>query len=108
MRRLLPLVLAAVLGVSFASFSRLDTLQPGTDEYETVLAGSIALTAVTGIVLGLAFMALFASGFGRPEPIHGPRNVPRLVSRRPVTLTVLLWFVVVALLGSIAFRYLNM
>ena len=51
-------VLAAVLGVSFASFSRLDTLQPGTDEYETVLAGSIALTAVTGIVLGLAAGAL--------------------------------------------------
>nr|WP_205835128.1 glycerophosphoryl diester phosphodiesterase membrane domain-containing protein [Microbacterium sp. CFH 90308] len=51
-------VLAAVLGVSFASFSRLDTLQPGTDEYETVLAGSIAITAVTGIVLGLAAGAL--------------------------------------------------
>jgi len=51
-------VLAAVLAISFASFSRLDTLRPGTEEYETVLAGSIAITAVAGLVLGLAAGAL--------------------------------------------------
>ncbi|WP_203580558.1 glycerophosphoryl diester phosphodiesterase membrane domain-containing protein [Microbacterium hibisci] len=51
-------VLAGVLGVMWASFSRLDTLQPGTEEYDTVMAGSIALTAVAGIVLGLAAGAL--------------------------------------------------
>ena len=51
-------VLAGVLAVGWASFSRLDTLQPGTEEYDTVMAGSIALTAVAGIVLSLAAGAL--------------------------------------------------
>ncbi|HEY9306380.1 MAG TPA: glycerophosphoryl diester phosphodiesterase membrane domain-containing protein [Microbacterium sp.] len=51
-------VLAGVLGVMWATFSRLNTLQPGSDEYETVMAGSIALTAVAGIVLSLAAGAL--------------------------------------------------
>lgn len=52
------LLLLAVVGVTVASFSRLDTLQEGTDEYDAVMAGSIALIAVTGIVLGLAAGAL--------------------------------------------------
>lgn len=51
-------VLGGVLVVSWASFSRLDTLSMGTEEYDTVMAGSIALTAVTGIVLSLAAGAL--------------------------------------------------
>ncbi|GAB2841859.1 glycerophosphoryl diester phosphodiesterase membrane domain-containing protein [Microbacterium insulae] len=51
-------VLAAVVGIAFASFVRLDTLQPGTDEYNAVLAGSIAITAIAGLVLGLAAGAL--------------------------------------------------
>lgn len=51
-------VLAGVLAVAWASFSRLDTLRPGTEEYDTVMAGSIALTAVAGIVLSLAAGAL--------------------------------------------------
>jgi hypothetical protein len=51
-------VLGGVLLVMWASFSRLDTLQEGTDEYDTVMAGSIALTAVAGIVLSLAAGAL--------------------------------------------------
>lgn len=51
-------VLAGILAVAWASFSRLDTLRPGTEEYDTVMAGSIALTAVAGIVLSLAAGAL--------------------------------------------------
>ncbi|MFB7893179.1 glycerophosphoryl diester phosphodiesterase membrane domain-containing protein [Microbacterium sp. NPDC056044] len=51
-------VLAGVLAIGWASFSRLDTLRPGTEEYDTVMAGSIALTAVAGIVLSLAAGAL--------------------------------------------------
>jgi hypothetical protein len=51
-------VLGAVLAVMWASFSRLDTLRPGTDEYDTVMAGSIAVTAIAGIVLGLVAGAL--------------------------------------------------
>jgi hypothetical protein len=65
---------------------------------------------LAGIVVALAFLALLSSGYGRPAPVRGdrPRNVPRLLSRRPVTLTVLLWFVIVALLCAIAIRYLGM
>ena len=51
-------VLGGVLAIGWASFSRLDTLRPGTEEYDTVMAGSIALTAVAGIVLSLAAGAL--------------------------------------------------
>ncbi|MFS0733638.1 hypothetical protein ABC304_16765 [Microbacterium sp. 1P10UB] len=51
-------VLLGVVGVGFLTFSRLETLRWGTDEFEAVTAGSIALTAVTGIVLGLAAGAM--------------------------------------------------
>ncbi len=49
---------AGVAAVGIFSFSRLATLSPGTDDFEAVLAGSIALTAVTGVVLTLAAAAL--------------------------------------------------
>ncbi|WP_314506550.1 glycerophosphoryl diester phosphodiesterase membrane domain-containing protein [uncultured Microbacterium sp.] len=52
------LVLLGVGAVALASFTRLDTLREGTDEFEAVMAGSIALTAVTAFVLGLAAGAL--------------------------------------------------
>ncbi len=51
-------LILAVGGAAFASFSRLDTLLLGSDEYEAVLAGSVAITAVTGVVLGIASTAL--------------------------------------------------
>ncbi|MFC6326353.1 hypothetical protein ACFP59_10605, partial [Microbacterium koreense] len=51
-------VIAAVAAVTVAAFSRLDTLRPGSDEFETVLAGSTALVIVTGLILGLAAGAL--------------------------------------------------
>ncbi len=51
-------VLGAVLAIAFASFTRLDTLQYGTDEYDAVMAGSIAITLIAGLVLGLAAGAL--------------------------------------------------
>ncbi len=54
-------VLLGVVGlVAWGTFSRLDTLREGTDEYETVLAGSIATTAIVGLVLSLAIGALSA------------------------------------------------
>jgi hypothetical protein len=52
------LVLLGVGAVALASFTRLDTLREGTDEFEAVMAGSIALTAITAFVLGLAAGAL--------------------------------------------------
>ncbi|HVL60792.1 MAG TPA: glycerophosphoryl diester phosphodiesterase membrane domain-containing protein, partial [Microbacterium sp.] len=51
-------VLVALGGVAWASFSRLDTVQPGSDEFNAIMAGSIAITSVAGIVLGFAAMAL--------------------------------------------------
>lgn len=52
------LVLLGVGAVAVASFARLDTLLPGTDEFDAVMAGSIAVTAIAGVVLGLAAGAL--------------------------------------------------
>jgi membrane-anchored glycerophosphoryl diester phosphodiesterase (GDPDase) len=52
------LVLVGVGAVAIASFARLDTLQSGTDEFDAVMAGSIALTTIAAIVLGLAAGAL--------------------------------------------------
>jgi hypothetical protein len=52
------IVLAAVIAIAFASFSRLDTLRAGTEEFDAVLAGSIAITVIAGVVLGLAAGAL--------------------------------------------------
>lgn len=51
-------LIVATGGVAFASFSRLETLQPGTDDYDAVMIGSIAATGITGFVLGLATAAL--------------------------------------------------
>lgn len=51
-------VLVAIGGVAFATFARLDTLRPGTEEFETILIGSIAITAIASLVLGLAAGAL--------------------------------------------------
>jgi hypothetical protein len=52
------IVLLGVAAVALATFSRLDTLREGTDEFEAVMAGSIALTGITAFVLGLAAGAL--------------------------------------------------
>lgn len=46
-------VIFGIGGIALAAFSRLDTLRPGTEEFDTVLAGSIALVVVAGVVLGL-------------------------------------------------------
>ncbi|WP_159501075.1 glycerophosphoryl diester phosphodiesterase membrane domain-containing protein [Microbacterium sp. 18062] len=51
-------LIVAIGGAAIASFSRLDTLVEGTDEFNAVLAGSIAITTITGVVLGIASTAL--------------------------------------------------
>lgn len=51
-------VLVAIGGVAWATFSRLGTLRPGSDDFNTVMAGSVAITAIAGILLGLAAAAL--------------------------------------------------
>ena len=40
------LVLAAILAIAWAAFSRLDTLRYGTEEFDAVLAGSIAIRVI--------------------------------------------------------------
>lgn len=47
-------LLLAIGGAAFASFSRLATLQEGTDEFDAVLAGSIAIVIIVSVVLSLA------------------------------------------------------
>ncbi len=46
------IVTAALAAVAVASFARLDTLVPGSDEFDAVLTGSVALTGVAALVLG--------------------------------------------------------
>jgi hypothetical protein len=53
------LVLTVVVGlVAWVTFSRLDTVTPGSPDFEAIMAGSITITAIAGIVLGLAVGAL--------------------------------------------------
>ncbi|MEH3088092.1 MAG: hypothetical protein PGN24_00345 [Microbacterium arborescens] len=49
---------AGVVAVGFATFGRLASLRPDTDEFQTVLAGSIAISGATALVLSLAAGAL--------------------------------------------------
>jgi len=51
-------VTAAIAAVAIASFSRLDTLVEGSDAFDAVLTGSIALTGVAALVLGALAGAL--------------------------------------------------
>lgn len=46
-------VTAAISAVAVSSFTRLDTIPVGTEEWDAVLTGSVALTALAGLVLGL-------------------------------------------------------
>lgn len=48
------IVLAAVGATTFAMFSRLDTLRPGSEEYDLVMAGSVAAVIVVSVLAGLA------------------------------------------------------
>lgn len=45
---------AITAAVAFGTFSRLDTVTPGSGDYDAIMAGSVAITAVVGGVLGLA------------------------------------------------------
>jgi hypothetical protein len=49
---------AGIVTITIATFVRLDTLEPGTEDFSTVMAGSIAITAAAGVVLGLAATSL--------------------------------------------------
>ncbi|MEV8266663.1 glycerophosphoryl diester phosphodiesterase membrane domain-containing protein [Microbacterium sp. NPDC076911] len=48
----------AVGAVAWLTFSRLDTVTPGSDDFNAILAGSITITAIAALLLGLAVGAL--------------------------------------------------
>lgn len=53
------LAAVAILGlVAWFSFARLDTVEPYTDEFDAIMAGSTAITIIAGIVVSLAITAL--------------------------------------------------
>lgn len=66
------LLLVAIGAIAFASFSRLDTVRPGTDEYEAIAAGSTAITIVAGVVLALAVgvLSVIVQGIVVSEVAH--------------------------------------
>ena len=51
-------VVGAVVAIGVASFSRLDTVPEDSDAYAQIFAGSVAITVITGFVLGLAAGAI--------------------------------------------------
>ncbi|MFS0893324.1 glycerophosphoryl diester phosphodiesterase membrane domain-containing protein [Microbacterium sp. 179-I 3D3 NHS] len=52
---------AGIMGVVlFTTFSRLSTVSPASPDFEAVLAGTIAINAIAGILLGLASIAFTA------------------------------------------------
>ncbi|MFT2657991.1 hypothetical protein, partial [Escherichia coli] len=51
-------VTVAIAAVGVASFSRLATLVQGSEEFDAVMVGSIALTGLTALVLGALAGAL--------------------------------------------------
>ncbi len=52
------LMTIGLVAVAVAAFSRLASLTPGSEEYETVMAGSIALIAIVGFVATIITLAL--------------------------------------------------
>ena len=52
------LMTAGLVAIAVAAFSRLASLTPGSEEYETVTAGSIALLAIAGFVATIVTLAL--------------------------------------------------
>lgn len=51
-------LIVGVGGIGWLTFSRLDTLRPGTDEFDAVLAGSAWITGLAAFALGLLATAL--------------------------------------------------
>lgn len=51
------LMLVGVGAVAWATFSRLDTVVSGSEDFDAIMAGSIALTAITALLLGFAASA---------------------------------------------------
>ncbi|WP_100814077.1 hypothetical protein [Microbacterium lacus] len=52
------ILLVGIGGIGWLTFSRLDTLREGTEEYDAVLAGSALITGLAAFVLGLLATAL--------------------------------------------------
>ncbi|GAA1926177.1 hypothetical protein GCM10009775_17970 [Microbacterium aoyamense] len=51
-------VLGAIAAIGWATYTRLSTLRPGTEDFETVTVGSFAILIIASFVLGLAAQAM--------------------------------------------------
>ncbi|WP_278101053.1 glycerophosphoryl diester phosphodiesterase membrane domain-containing protein [Microbacterium proteolyticum] len=111
------IVTAAIAGVAVASFSRLDTLVEGSDAFDAVLTGSIALTGVAALVLGalagalgILVQAVVVTEVASAVVAEKPTLREAWVRVRPVffrllgyaLLTLLASVIVLAVLGGIA------
>ena len=52
------ILIVGIGGIGWLTFSRLDTLREGTDEFDAVLTGSALITGLAAFVLGLLATAL--------------------------------------------------
>ncbi|WP_439591507.1 glycerophosphoryl diester phosphodiesterase membrane domain-containing protein [Microbacterium sp.] len=51
-------LLGAIGAITWATYARLSTLRPGTEDFETVTVGSVAILIIASFVLGLAAQAM--------------------------------------------------
>ncbi|MFT4136017.1 glycerophosphoryl diester phosphodiesterase membrane domain-containing protein [Microbacterium sp.] len=100
---------AGIVAAGVFSFARLATLQPGTEDFETVMAGAIALTSIVGIVLSLAASALgiLVQGVVVGEVAHAivaeKQTLRALWARvRPVAGRLVGYTLLVTLIGTVA------
>lgn len=106
----LLLTALVVGGVTFATFSRLETVPRGSQEYTTIAIGSAAIVAVTGLVAGIASSALAALVQGVVaadvgEAVLGEKPSLRALWRRvgPVAWRLIGWSLLTVLVVTLGF-----
>jgi len=68
----MTLYLAAIFGISYAAYSRADTVNPSSAEFEELMWGATAITLIAGLLLGFALAAVttIAQGIIIAEVAH--------------------------------------
>ena len=91
-------VIALVLGV-WAGGLWLPSIGP------TVMGIHPVPFLLAGLALAFAFAILVLNGRRRPAAIQGPRELPRILAADPGPIAMGMWFLVLMLIGAIAYRY---